>query len=354
MSSNYYQTLGLEEEATLEEIKRAYRQLARKYHPDITATPESETRFKEINRAYDILSDSLKRADYDRVLHPTEEVPKPPPEPGTEEAYAWQPQAVTEEDRVSAFSRITATIFVFLVAGGIIEFGLRWIFPDNPLTDTSYFYIGLILSLILGLMWGADNNFDMETILGPSKVGRFYTFLRSLVYTLVPVYFLALAGSYFDNFFYNKVFFLTPLFGIIGAVIGATFGSSGESPVRISEKEGRAELFYTMLRGIEVGILGAVIGLGLGFIFLRVGYQSEIIYWGFLFGFVLGMIVGSINPPNLSAYASYISASLKNVVIGLVVIGSLLFGVIFGVVFSDTLASVFSSIWESLVNLIGG
>jgi len=355
MSSNYYHILGLQENASLEEIKRAYRRLAREYHPDVTATPEAEARFKEINRAYDVLSDPLKRADYDRTLHPTEEeAPKPPPEPGTEEAYAWQPQAVPKEEAASAFSRITATIVVFLIIGAIVEFGLRYIFPENPLTETNYFFLGLILAIILGVMWGVDNNFDIDAILGPSKAGRFYTFLRSLIYTLVPVYFMAIIGAYFDYFFYGKTFILTPILGILGAIMGATLGSSGETPVRISEREGRLELFYTMLRGVEVGILGAVIGLGLGFIFLRTGYPTNVLYWGFLFGFVLGMIAGSINPPNLSAYASYISASLKNVVIGLVVIGSLLFGVVFGVAFSDILYSVFSSIWESLVNLIGG
>jgi hypothetical protein len=354
MSSNYYQILEIGEDASIEEIKRSYRRLARTYHPDVTTTPEAETKFKEINRAYDVLSDPLKRADYDNVLHPTEEAPKPPPGPGTEEAYAWQPQAVPREEQASAFSRITATMVVFLVVGAIVEFGLRYIFPESPLVSTSYFYIGLLLAVIFGLMWGVDNNFDMEAILGPSKTGRFYTFLRSIIYTLVPVYFLILIGSYFDYFFYGRVFILTPLLGILAAMVGATLGSSGDSPVRLGEKKGRSELFYTMLRGIEVGVLGAVMGVLLGFIFLRVGYQREVIYWGILFGFVLGMIAGSINPPNLSAYASYISASLKNVVIGLIVVGSLLFGIIFGVIFSDTLASVFNSIWQSLINLIGG
>ncbi|KAJ9064951.1 DnaJ sub B member 5 [Entomophthora muscae] len=57
--SNYYQTLGLEEDATETEIKKAYRNLAKKYHPDKNSGFEEE--FKEISEAYEVLSDPQKR-----------------------------------------------------------------------------------------------------------------------------------------------------------------------------------------------------------------------------------------------------------------------------------------------------
>lgn len=63
---NYYNVLGVPQEASQEDIKKAYRQLARKYHPDVNHDQDAEERFKEINEAYEVLSDAEKRAIYDR------------------------------------------------------------------------------------------------------------------------------------------------------------------------------------------------------------------------------------------------------------------------------------------------
>lgn len=64
---DYYKILGVPRGASLDEIRKAFRKLARKYHPDVSKEPDAENRMKEINEAYAVLSDPEKRAAYDRL-----------------------------------------------------------------------------------------------------------------------------------------------------------------------------------------------------------------------------------------------------------------------------------------------
>ncbi|MDH3770078.1 MAG: DnaJ domain-containing protein, partial [Nitrospirota bacterium] len=66
---DYYETLGLDRSATRDQIKQAYRHLALKYHPDRNRAPEAEEQFKEIAEAYAVLSDDVKRREYDTTGH---------------------------------------------------------------------------------------------------------------------------------------------------------------------------------------------------------------------------------------------------------------------------------------------
>ncbi len=84
-AKDYYQVLGISRGASAEDVKLAYRRLARKYHPDVSQLPGAEEHFKAVNEAYDILSDSSKRRKYEqqqtvnRASHTETPVKEPPP-----------------------------------------------------------------------------------------------------------------------------------------------------------------------------------------------------------------------------------------------------------------------------------
>src|SRR5208282_1939073 len=85
-NKDYYATLGVKKTATPEEIRKAFRKMARKYHPDVNPNDKkAEEKFKEISEANDILSDEKKRKIYDQVGFYSDQI-----DPATAEAYARQ------------------------------------------------------------------------------------------------------------------------------------------------------------------------------------------------------------------------------------------------------------------------
>src|SRR5512133_1485657 len=78
---DYYAALGVPRDADAEQIKKAYRKLARAHHPDVSSSPEAEAKFKEMAEAYQTLKDPQKRAAYDELgRRPQGEEYAPPPQ----------------------------------------------------------------------------------------------------------------------------------------------------------------------------------------------------------------------------------------------------------------------------------
>lgn len=108
---DYYKIMGLERNASQDEVKRAYRRLARKYHPDVSKEPDAEARFKEVGEAYEVLKDPEKRAAYDRLLeggYRAGEEFRPPP--GWDAGFEFSGGGFTSAD-ASEFSDFFESLF---------------------------------------------------------------------------------------------------------------------------------------------------------------------------------------------------------------------------------------------------
>jgi curved DNA-binding protein len=107
---DYYQVMGVKRDATQDEIKRAYRKLARKFHPDVSKEPDAEARFKEVGEAYEVLKDPEKRSAYDRLGKDWKAGQDFRPPPDWEQGFEFRGGGFTEAD-ASGFSDFFESLF---------------------------------------------------------------------------------------------------------------------------------------------------------------------------------------------------------------------------------------------------
>ncbi|MCZ7656035.1 MAG: DnaJ domain-containing protein [Rhodocyclaceae bacterium] len=113
---DYYQILGVEKTATADEIRKAYRKLARKYHPDVSKEPDAEKRMREINEANAVLSDPEKRLAYDQLGSHYRTGQEFQPPPGWDAGFEFSGDGAHGE-RAADFSDFFASLFGHAGAG---------------------------------------------------------------------------------------------------------------------------------------------------------------------------------------------------------------------------------------------
>jgi len=102
---DYYKTLGVDRKATQDELKRAYRKLARKYHPDVSKEADAELKFKELGEAYEVLKDPEKRVAYDELGSNwnSQQGFQPPPDFGAGFEFRGAPRGAGSQEGFSDF-----------------------------------------------------------------------------------------------------------------------------------------------------------------------------------------------------------------------------------------------------------
>ena len=107
---DYYQILGVDRKATQDDVKKAYRRLARKYHPDVSKEADAEERFKEVGEAYEVLKDPEKRAAYDQLGENWQAGQEFRPPPDWDAGFEFNGGGFTEADS-RAFSEFFESLF---------------------------------------------------------------------------------------------------------------------------------------------------------------------------------------------------------------------------------------------------
>lgn len=127
---DYYEILGVKRDATESEIKSAYRKLARKFHPDVNKTKEAESKFKDINEAYEVLGDKNKRQRYDSLGANWQGGQSYTPPPGFEQ-FGFGGQGGTYEfnfggQNMGGFSDFFSSLFGDMMGGGQSSQGMNF------------------------------------------------------------------------------------------------------------------------------------------------------------------------------------------------------------------------------------
>lgn len=325
MDKNFYEILGLKKNASEAEIKVAYRELAKKYHPDVNSASNAAQKFKEGHKAYAILSNENERKLYDASLI-SSKIPKdiftePKASPKYSQTKNTSPEKAKEEQRkqntirkyrkrliIKAVIKIVLNSLTGALGGyGIISFLQFFKSAELNLKWFSVFQLGGILSgFILGFIWSIDRYFKIETFIPKQKHRMFFRHFRTATFALAATYIFAFFWRSFTTFNLEEKAYITEIIFCFLFLLSVTFASDGEMRNRI--KQGKIlEVLIIFWHNFLVGLCGAILGSVIGAIFYLVQPGGTILHIGATFGFIFGLLIGAVAPKDLDLIAQKIS-----------------------------------------------
>ena len=187
---DYYHILGIEKNASFDEIKKAYFMMAKKHHPDSGNKSEVE-QFYQITEAYQLLSDKEKRKEYDVSINNEQKVD------GLFDNTSYKSNVYKSNSNVdSAFRQKAAKSFYRsqLIYGlarvngfALISSGIGYIFS---LIFGGSWYLGVIIGFLLGLIWSLHRNFDVSSFVNSPKRQKIFNYLSWVLFGIGALYFL--------------------------------------------------------------------------------------------------------------------------------------------------------------------
>ena len=344
-NKNFYEILGLKKTASEANIKIAYRDLAKKYHPDVNNASDAAKKFKEGHKAYAILSNLYERKLYDDSLI-SNKIPKDIfAEPKTSTAAAQaayaSPEKTKEEQRkqdtirkyrkqliVKAIIKIILNALAGALGGyGIISF--LQIFKEGAFAINwfSIFQFGGILSgLILGFIWSIDRYFKIETFIPKQKYRMFFRHFRTATFALATAYIFSFFWRSFTPFSLEHKPVITEIvFGFL-FLISVTFASDGEMRNRI--KTGKIlEILVIFWHNLLIGLCGAFLGTIIGAIFYLVQPGFTIFHISATLGFIFALLIGAVAPKDLELIAQKINQFTRTFIYGILILVAFAVGI---------------------------
>lgn len=356
----FYDILGIGKTASINEVKHAYRELAKRYHPDVNSGADAAKKFKEVHTAYAILSNALERKIYDESLL-SDKIPKAvftspqatyrSPQPSQSQTTtrqrtytATKPDAEEvrkqEEIRkhrrhliIQAIARIVLHTLGSLFAGYLIISMLQII----QLSTLKIGWIslaqfgGILAGLIIGFIWSIDRYFKIETfILNPYKRKMFKHF-RTASFALAILY---IAAFFWDTMIpgsLNLPSWVTILFLLFMVLLGATFASDGEMRNRFAKGK-ILEIVVIFWHNLMIGLAGGVLGFVIGIIFFILDSKSvSLLYLSSTFGFIFAVLLGSVTPDGLEKITEKINQFTRSMLYAILLLLAFALGIGAGV-----------------------
>jgi curved DNA-binding protein CbpA len=345
---NYFKVMGLSESATDDDVNKAFRQLAQQYHPDRNPSPDAQTKFKEINEAYQTLRDPQKRQQHVYEIRQASAGPSPaasraeadyrPPEYYRQNPAA-RPAAPTANPRRTPpwLGTIlqSGQIFLWAIVGGgagmALVIATRLILGYPSLFSFTQLLFGLVLGAAAGVTLPAENRLQMRL---KARFKDGYHLMRAVLSCLAGVFFGGLLGqlAWFQ-------FDLNPdatiyLGMIVGEIVFGLIAAEEAFWTKLRLPKAYFELFFVLVRMLGVALAMGVVALLIGSMLTEFEILTST-FDALYYGALLGVIFGSVAPSDLLAYSRYASAYASKWIVWVFIVLALLAGVAVGVGFGE-------------------